>query len=227
MTGSTSCVQDAPARAHRRSASAAPHLFDDLMEQVIARGGRLTMIRDGSLRPARRSASGPPMAIHDQIEKLTEGDPRFQLMTEVGSSDHLITVPPAHLLLVQVPLMHQIAHDLLHRPLGDPDSARYVTHPGVRVQRQRDQDVPMVRQERPLSLTHRKHTTRVLLRKNVPHRWDCSAGLHHGVVRTSRKNLRALHLIRCPRTRCRGQLQVTPYGSQLTVKRADPASGRR
>lgn len=164
---------------------------DDLMEQVIGRVGLLALVRDGEPaheritlihrrgpdgRPApttrcagvplaHRSASGPSkvpsVVTYDQIEELSERDAGLQLMTEVGSADHLIPVAATHLLLAQVPLPHQIAHDLLHRPLGDPDRIRDITHPRVRVQCQRDQHVPMIGQEHPLPLTHRKHTTRV------------------------------------------------------------------
>ena len=92
----------------------------------------------GLIPLARGSANGPskvPLVVtHDQIEKLTEGDTGFQLVTEVGSADHLIAVAATHLLLAQVPPPHQISHDLLHCALSNPDRVRYITHPGVRVQ---------------------------------------------------------------------------------------------
>jgi hypothetical protein len=182
------------ASSKRQDATGKPHdLVDDFMEQVIGRVGLLALVRDGELtaherialihrrqrdgRPtptrqragvslAHGSASGPSVVTHDQSEKLTEGDAGLQIVTEVGSADHLVTVAAAHLLLAQVPLPHQIAHDLLHRPLSDPDRIRDITHPGVRVQCQRDQDVPMIGQEHPLSLAHRKHTTRVQVRRS-------------------------------------------------------------
>ena len=91
--------------------------------------------------PRPVAATGPSKVLSvvvtdDKIEKLAEGHAGFQVVTEVGSADHLIPIAASYLLLAQVPLPHQVAHDLLHRSLGDPDRFRDISHPGLGVQGQ-------------------------------------------------------------------------------------------
>jgi hypothetical protein len=103
---------------------------------------------------------------HHQVQELAKGHPCFQIMAEVGLADHLVAIASSHLLLAEIAVDYQVMDDQLHRPLGDPDGTSDVPRPCVRVSSQRDQDVPMVGEERPPCMVHRNQTTRKTLRQN-------------------------------------------------------------
>ena len=150
-------------------------------------GHRLALPR-GSARGRSRL---PGVSARDEIDEFAERDTGFQIVAEVGVADNLIAVAATDLLLPQVPLTHQIADDLLHRALSDPDYRRNITHPGFSVQSQRDQDVPMVGQEHPVRVIHRKQTTRVQIRENQRRgssQWEFrGAGLDRGLYTIGRR----------------------------------------
>ena len=72
-------------------------------------------------------------------------------MTEVSLADDVVPIAPTDLGLADVTLALEVPHDLLHRPLGDPDRLRHVSHAGIRVSGQGDQHVCVIGEERPLA----------------------------------------------------------------------------
>ena len=87
-------------------------------------------------RPETLTASAdrqtPPRPCH-QVHEGTEADLGLEGVAEPRRAHHLVAVAPPHLLLGDAPLGHQVADDLLHRPLGDPDPLGNIPHPHVRV----------------------------------------------------------------------------------------------
>ena len=80
-------------------------------------------------------------------------------MTQVRVVSDVISVAPPVLVLEDVALFDELAHDLLHCPLRDSDHVSDVTHPGVRIGGEHDEHVPIVRQKRPSPCGHTNHDT--------------------------------------------------------------------
>lgn len=122
----------------------------------------LTVAVVASLRATRRPEDGSAvrsLAGADEVDELADGEPRLQLVAEVRVADDGVPVPPADLRLAQVAPVDQVAHDLLDRPLGDPDGVGDVAHPGVPVAAQGDEHVPVVGQEGPPAGHHPRQAT--------------------------------------------------------------------
>ena len=95
--------------------------------------------------------SGPT---HHEIQKLAQRQPRLLCVPEVGVPCHVVPIASADLGLMEVPLLHQVADDLLNGTLSDPDRLGHVPHSGAWIASQRDKDVAMIRQERPATFAH-------------------------------------------------------------------------
>lgn len=105
-------------------------------------------------------------ARHERNEAL-QADPRLEVVSQVRIGGDVIAVAPSVLDLANKSLFDEVAHDLLYGPFGDPDQVRDVAHPSIRILGQRNEDMPIVRQERPPA-SHAKRDTRVV----VPHRGE-------------------------------------------------------
>jgi hypothetical protein len=77
-----------------------------------------------------RCSVGPRMPSEDQVREFPQAEIGLKLMMGMGRPHDAVAVTPAHLLVLGRPLghRHQLAHDLPHRPIGEPDRARHVTH---------------------------------------------------------------------------------------------------
>lgn len=75
-------------------------------------------------------------------------------MSEMGRTDHRVSVASTHLLRLDAPLGHEVMHDVLNRTLGNAHCIGYVAHADVRIARQADQHMPMIGQKCPLPCAH-------------------------------------------------------------------------
>lgn len=119
-------------------------------------------------RPERTTAparSVLPDEGHHEIQEVADRQLRLQIVPEVGVPDDGVPVPAPDLRLAQVAVLDEVTHDLLHRALRDADDLGHVPHPGVGVDIERDQDVPVVGEEGPPRGAHASQTTRFPVRE--------------------------------------------------------------
>lgn len=97
--------------------------------------------------------SGKIVLLNEEREELPQRHPRFQRVPEVGARDDLVAVASPGLGPDDEALADEFGDDLLDGALGDADPLGEVPDPGLRVAGDRDEHVPVVRQEGPSVVT--------------------------------------------------------------------------
>ena len=95
---------------------------------------------------------GPPLACpvqREQREELTDVVSGLRRMAHLDAAIDHVAAPPAHPLALQEPGFDEVGDDPLDRTLGDPDHLRHVAEPYVRITRDAEQHLRVVRDEAP------------------------------------------------------------------------------
>lgn len=109
------------------------------------------------------AASGSPRSppgwfILKEAEQVGDDVVPLERMTERTTTDDGVPVPPSDPLHAEVPLVGKVGHDLLSGPFRDPDESGDVAQPDIAIPMDAQQDVGVVREERPRTVFHHPST---------------------------------------------------------------------
>ena len=99
------------------------------------------------LRPIR--CVGVSAAVGEDAQQCADLEVVFQGMPKREVRVDLVAVPSADLLVREVPGVLELGHDPLSSALGDADLRCYLSHENVRILLDAEQDVGVIREERP------------------------------------------------------------------------------